>query len=112
MEVVVVVVVVVLVVVVVDVELVVVVVVVVGVVVVVVVVVVVGMMFKLVVGMMFKLAIATAVYEGSRFPTPNSPMAFSPQQRTSPVDITAHACVAPATMSTTVPDNPLTAPGV
>ena len=65
-----------------------------------------------VVGMMFKLAIATAVYEGSRFPTPNSPMAFSPQQRTSPVDITAHACVAPATMSTTVPDNPLTAPGV
>ena len=104
-EVVVVVVVVVLVVVVVAVELVVVVVVVVvGVVVVVVVVVVVGMMFKL--------AIATAVYEGSRFPTPNSPMAFSPQQRTSPVDITAHACVVPATMSTTVPDNPLTAPGV
>ena len=65
-----------------------------------------------VVGMMFKLAIATAVYEGTRFPTPNSPLAFSPQQRTSPVDITAHACVAPATMATTVPDNPPTVPGV
>ena len=78
--------------------------VVVGVVVVVVVVVVVGMMFKL--------AIATAEYEGSVLPTPSSPVAFSPQQRTSPVDITAHACVVPATMSTTVPDNPLTVPGV
>ena len=82
------------------------------VVVVVVVVVDVVLVVVVVVGMMFKLAIATAVYEGSRFPTPNSPMAFSPQQRTSPVDITAHACVAPATMSTTVPDNPLTVPGV
>ena len=82
------------------------------VVVVVVVVVDVVLVVVVVVGMMFKLAIAAAVYEGSRFPTPNSPMAFSPQQRTSPVDITAHACVAPATMSTTVPDNPLTAPAV
>lgn len=80
--------------------------------VVVVVVVVVVVDVVVVVGMMFKLATATAVYEGSRFPTPNSPMAFSPQQRTSPVDITAHACVVPATMSTTVPDSPLTAPGV
>jgi len=44
-----------------------------------------------VVGMMFKLAIATAEYEGSVLPTPSSPVAFSPQQRTSPVDITAHA---------------------
>ena len=82
------------------------------VVVVVVVVVLVVVVVVVVVGMMFKLAIATAVYEGSRFPTPNSPMAFSPQQRTSPVDITAHACVVPVTMSTTVPDNPLTVPGV
>jgi hypothetical protein len=65
--------------------------VVVVVVVMVVVVVVVLVLVVVVVGMMFKLAIATAEYEGSVLPTPSSPVAFSPQQRTSPVDITAHA---------------------
>jgi hypothetical protein len=45
-------------------------------------------------------------------PIPNCPKSFSPQQRTCPVDITAHAWLVPATTSTTVPVSPVTAAAV
>jgi len=65
-----------------------------------------------VVGTTFRVAIALAVAIFDCVPMPNWPWSLSPQQRTSPVDITAHAWLVPATTSTTVPVSPVTAPGV
>jgi hypothetical protein len=45
-------------------------------------------------------------------PIPNCPKSLSPQQRTSPADITAHAWLVPAVTSTTVPVRPVTAAAV
>jgi hypothetical protein len=65
-----------------------------------------------VVGTTLRVAMAVAVATFDCVPIPNWPWSFSPQQRTSPVDITAHAWLVPATTSTTVPVSPVTAPGV
>ena len=65
-----------------------------------------------VVGTIFRVAIALAEETFDCVSMPNWPWSLSPQQRTSPVDITAHAWLVPATTSTTVPVSPVTAPGV
>jgi hypothetical protein len=65
-----------------------------------------------VVGTTLRLAIAVADETFSCEPIPNCPKSLSPQQRTSPVDITAHAWLVPVVTSTTVPVRPVTAPGV
>ena len=45
-------------------------------------------------------------------PIPNCPKSLSPQQRTSPVDITAHAWLVPVVTSITVPVRPVTTAAV
>ena len=62
----------------------------------------------IVVGTTLRLAIAVADETFDCEPIPNCPKSFSPQQRTSPVDITAHAWLVPVVTSTTVPVRPVT----
>ena len=61
-----------------------------------------------VVGTTLRLAIAVADETFDCEPIPNCPKSFSPQQRTSPVDITAHAWLVPVVTSTTEPVRPVT----
>ena len=65
-----------------------------------------------VVGTTLRLAIAVADETFDCDPIPNCPKSLSPQQRTSPVDITAHAWLVPVVTSTTVPVRPVTAAAV
>ena len=65
-----------------------------------------------VVGTTLRLAIAVADETFDCDPIPNCPKSLSPQQRTSPADITAHAWLVPAVTSTTVPVRPVTAAAV
>ena len=65
-----------------------------------------------VVGTTLRLAIAVAVETFDCEPIPNCPKSLSPQQRTSPVDITAHAWLVPVVTSTTVPVRPVTTAAV
>lgn len=65
-----------------------------------------------VVGTTLRVEIAVAVETFDCVPIPSCPKSLSPQQRTSPVEITAHAWLVPATTSTTVPVSPVTAAGV
>ena len=61
-----------------------------------------------VVGTTLRLAIAVADETFDCEPIPNCPKSLSPQQRTSPVDITAHAWLVPVVTSTTEPVRPVT----
>lgn len=61
-----------------------------------------------VVGTTLRLTIAVADETFDCEPIPNCPKSLSPQQRTSPVDITAHAWLVPVVTSTTVPVRPVT----
>ena len=65
-----------------------------------------------VVGTTLRVVISVPIATSLCVPIPNCPKSFFPQQRTCPVDITAHAWLAPATTSTTVPVRPVTTPGV
>jgi hypothetical protein len=65
-----------------------------------------------VVGTTLRLAIAVADETFDCEPIPNCPKSLSPQQRTSPVDITAHAWLVPVVTSTTVPVRPVTTAAV
>ena len=65
-----------------------------------------------VVGTTLRLAIAVADETFDCDPIPNCPKSLSPQQRTCPVDITAHAWLVPAVTSTTVPTRPVTTAAV
>ncbi len=65
-----------------------------------------------VVGTIFRVAIAVADETFDCEPIPNCPKSLSPQQRTSPVDITAHAWLVPVVTSTTVPVRPVTTAAV
>ena len=65
-----------------------------------------------VVGTTLRLAIAVADETFDCDPIPNCPKSLSPQQRTCPVDITAHAWLVPVVTSTTVPVRPVTTAAV
>ena len=65
-----------------------------------------------VVGTTLRLAIAVADETFDCDPIPNCPKSLSPQQRTSPVDITAHAWLVPVVTSITVPVRPVTTAAV
>ena len=65
-----------------------------------------------VVGTTLRLTIAVADETFDCEPIPNCPKSLSPQQRTSPVDITAHAWLVPVVTSTTVPVSPVTTAAV
>ena len=65
-----------------------------------------------VVGTTLRLAIAVADETFDCDPIPNCPKSLSPQQRTCPVDITAHAWLVPVVTSITVPVRPVTAAAV
>ena len=65
-----------------------------------------------VVGTTLRLAIAVADETFDCEPIPNCPKSLSPQQRTSPVDITAHAWLVPVVTSTTEPVRPVTTAAV
>ena len=65
-----------------------------------------------VVGTTLRFVIAVADETFDCEPIPNCPKSLSPQQRTSPVDITAHAWLVPVVTSTTVPVRPVTTAAV
>ena len=65
-----------------------------------------------VVGTTLRLAIAVADETFDCDPIPNCPKSLSPQQRTCPVDITAHAWLVPVVTSITVPVRPVTTAAV
>ena len=65
-----------------------------------------------VVGTTLRLAIAVADETFDCEPIPNCPKSLSPQQRTCPVDITAHAWLVPVVTSITVPVRPVTTAAV
>ena len=65
-----------------------------------------------VVGTTLRFVIAVADETFDCEPIPNCPKSLSPQQRTSPVDITAHAWLVPVVTSTTEPVRPVTTAAV